>query len=203
MANLFTRIAKAVKTEIDVTFKEKDIKPGELFNDFLKTCEVEIAKIEALIKRQDQITTRFHKERDEAASIAKKRRRQGEIAAKANEADLEKRAIDEAIYYEGLAQSLDEKCEKAQKELENLRNSLNETKKKVKEVNLNQLEEISKENIAHISQKIKEAYERFTQPIVVAKEDDLDDIISDLEKKQEAKLDEDVLLLEPLEETEE
>lgn len=197
MANLFTRIVKAVKAEINQTFEENDINPSELFNDFLKTCEIEIAKIEALIKRQDQIATRFHKERDDAFALGKKRRRQAEVAAKAGEADLEKRALDDAAYYEELGKSLDEKCIKAQEDLDKLRDNLNETKKKIKEVNLNQLEQISKDNFALISKRLKAAYDTYTQPIAEkAQADDLDKIIEDIEQKAAAELDEKIIVLE-------
>lgn len=184
MPNLFSRIVKAVKTEINATFEENDVNPGELFNDFLKTCELEIAKIEALIKRQDQITTRFHKERDDAYAKGRKRRRQADVAAKAKEEDLEKRALDEAVYYEDLGDSLEVKCQQAQADLEKLRDNLNEMKKKIKEVNLNQLEQISKDNISLISKRLKEAYDKFTAPIE-AQSDDLDEMIDDLERKAE------------------
>jgi len=197
MANLFTRIVKAVKTEINQTFEENDINPSELFNDFLKTCEIEIAKIEALIKRQDQIATRFHKERDDAFALGKKRRRQAEVAAKAGEGELEKRALNDAEYYEELGKSLEAKCQKAQEDLDKLRENLNETKKKIKEVNIHQLEQISKDNFALISKRLKDAYDKYTQPIAdKAKADDLDDIIEDLEQKAADDLDEKILLLE-------
>ncbi|MCL1951182.1 MAG: hypothetical protein FWF59_15785 [Turicibacter sp.] len=198
MPNLLKRIYKAVKAEIDQTLEEKDIKPGELLSEFLKNCEIEVAKIEALIKRQDVINTRFHKERDEALSKGKKRRRQAEVAAKAGEEELQKRANDEALYYEGLAAELDVKCQKAQADLEKLRENLNEMKKKIKEVNLEQLEQISKDNIALISKRLKEAYDRFTtsqspaqepeQDVQVkelpAPEDDLDAQIAALEQQE-------------------
>jgi phage shock protein A len=184
MANLFKRIKDVVVEELQEALDSKELK------SFLSKCEIEVAKVEALIRRQDTLNTKFHQEKDEAAAMAAKRYRQAEIALQANEPELALRAQEEADYYADLAARLEEKCQKAEKELIQLKSQLGDMKRKLKELQIKWMELVSRENIANITQAFKETLNKYAStqsPTPASKPDeDIDQQIKDLEENMTA-----------------
>jgi len=141
------RIKDDVVADLHQLIDEREKKnPSAMLNQFMRNCEGEVRKVEGLIKRQGELKAKFFEEKEQAMYMAKKREHQIEIAVKAEEADLEKRAQEEAIYYKEQAEKLTELYEKAKKDESELQSQLQDMRQKLKEMHNRRLELIGREN---------------------------------------------------------
>jgi len=150
--SLLKRIKDVVVADLHQLIDEKEKKnPSAMLNQFLRNCEGEIRKVEGLVKRQTELKSKFFEEKEHAMYMAKKREHQVEIATKAQEADLEKRAQEEAVYFKGQAEKLTELYEKAKKDESELQSQLKEMRSKLKEIYNRRLELMGRENVDPVS----------------------------------------------------
>lgn len=164
MTSIFKRIKNNIFADIHNVLDEKERKnPTTMLNQYLRNCESEIKKVEALIKRQSDLKFQFYKEKEQAHYLAAKRLRQGEIAAQANELELVERANKEVEYYKNQALKLEELFEKAEQDIYQLQQQLQEMKNKLQEMKLKRLELMSRENVAHASKRMNESTQKFSE----------------------------------------
>ena len=154
--NLLTRIKDVVAADLHRVLDEKEKKnPSAMLNQFMRNCEAEVKKVEGLIKRQGELKSRFYQEKEHAKYMAKKREYQADVAMKAQEEELEKRAHEEAIYYKEQGMKLEGLYQKAEKDEYELQNQLQDMRHKLKEMHNRRLELMSRENIAHANKRMR------------------------------------------------
>jgi len=164
MTSLLKRIKDNISADIHNIIDEKERKnPTTTLNQFLRNCENEIKKVEVLIKRQSDLKVQFYQEKEQAYYMATKRLRQAEVAAQANELDLEERARKEAEYYKNQALKLEELFKKAEQDIYQLQQQLQEMKDKLKEMKLKRLELMSRENVAHASKRMNYSIHKLSE----------------------------------------
>lgn len=155
MVNLFTRIKDVVAADLHRVIDEKEKKnPSAMLNQFMRICASEVKKVEGLIKRQGELKSKFYQEKEHAEYMAKKRDYQTDVAMKAGEEDLEKRAHEEAVYYKEQVMKLTGLYKKAEKDEYELQNQLQDMRNKLKEMHNRRLELMSRENVAHANKRI-------------------------------------------------
>jgi phage shock protein A len=155
MMNLFTRIKDVVAADLHKILDEKEKKnPTAMLNQFMRNCEAEVKKVEGLIKRQGELKSKFYQEKEHAEYMAKKREHQVDVAMKAGEEELEKRAHEEAVYYKEQAINLEGLYKKAEKDEYELQNQLQDMRNKLKEMHNRRLELMSRENVAHANKRM-------------------------------------------------
>lgn len=153
--NLFTRIKDVIAADLHKMLDEKEKKnPTVMLNQFMRNCEVEVKKVEGLIKRQGELKSKFYLELEHAEYMAKKRAHQVDIAMKAGEEELEKRAHEEAVYYKEQALKLEGLYKKSKKDEYDLQNQLQDMRNKLKEMHTRRLELMSRENVAHANKRM-------------------------------------------------
>jgi len=153
--NLFTRIKDVIAADLHKMLDEKEKKnPTVMLNQFMRNCEVEVKKVEGLIKRQGELKSKFYLELEHAKYMAKKREHQVDIAMKAGEEELEKRAHEEAVYYKEQALKLEELYKKSKKDEYDLQNQLQDMRNKLKGMHTRRLELMSRENVAHANKRM-------------------------------------------------
>jgi len=139
--NLFTRVKDVIAADLHRLLDEKEKKnPEAMLNQFIRNCESEVKKVEGLVKRQTEAAAKYLKERDEAALMAKKREHQTDIALHAKEADLEKQAREEALYYNSQVDRLTDLYDTAKNDEASLLVQLDEMRLKLKEMHERRLE---------------------------------------------------------------
>jgi len=152
--SLLSRIKDVVAADLHRLLDEKEKKnPMAMLNQFVRKCEGEVRKVEGLIKRQGELKSKYFEEKEHASYMAKKREYQVELAMKAGEEDLEKRAQEEATYYKEQAQKLTDSYEKAKKEEQDLQSKLQDMRSKLKEIHERRLELMNPENVEHTSKR--------------------------------------------------
>ncbi len=89
---LFKRIRDITAASVnDLLDKAED--PVKMINQFLRDMEEDIAEAEVSVAKQIAVEKRFKEQRDEAASLVKKRAEQAEKALEMNNEDLARRAL--------------------------------------------------------------------------------------------------------------
>jgi|GEM_PF-258264 len=150
--SLLSRIKDVIAADLHRILDEKEKKnPQAMLNQFVRKCEGEVRKVEGLIKRQNELKSKYFEEKEHATYMAKKREYQVELAMKAGEEDLEKRAQEEATHYKEQAQKLAESYEKAKKEESDLQQKLQDMQSKLKEIHNRRSELLNPENTAETS----------------------------------------------------
>jgi len=153
--NLFTRVKDVIAADLHRVLDEKEKKnPTAMLNQFMRNCEGEVKKVEGLIKRQGELKSKFYQEKEYAEYMTKKREHQLDIAMKAGEEELEKRAHEETVYYKEQVMKLEALYKKAEKDEYDLQNQLQDMRNKLKEMHNRRLELMSRENVAHASKRI-------------------------------------------------
>jgi len=153
--NLFTRIKDVIAADLHKLIDEKEKRnPTAMLNQFMRNCEGEVKKVEGLIKRQGELKSKFYQEKEHAEYMAKKREYQVDVAMKAGEEDLEKRAHEEAVYYKEQAMKLENLYKKAEQDEYDLENQLQDMRNKLKEMHNRRLELMSRENVAHANRRM-------------------------------------------------
>lgn len=154
--NLLTRIKDVIAADLHSILDEKEKKnPTAMLNQLLRNCEAEMKKVEGLVKRQGEMKIKFYQEKEQAQYMVKKREHQLEIAMKAGEEELERRAHEEAVYYKEQALKLDDLYKKAEKDEYDLQNQLQDMRHKLKEMHTRRLELMSRENVAHANKRMR------------------------------------------------
>jgi phage shock protein A len=152
---LFTRIKDVVAADLHQMLDEKEKKnPAAMLNQFMRNCENEVKKVEGLIRRQGELKSKFYQEKEYAEYMVKKREHQLDVAMKAGDEDLEKRAHEEVVYYKEQAMKLNDLYKKAEKDEFDLQNQLQDMRNKLKEMHNRRLELMSRENVAHASKRM-------------------------------------------------
>jgi len=154
--NLFTRIKDVIAADLHKLIDEREKKnPSAMLNQFIRNCEGEVKKVEGLIKRQGELKSKFYQEKEHAEYMAKKRKHQVDVAMKAGEAELEARAHEEAVYFQGQVIKLENMYKQAEKDEFDLQNQLQDMCNKLKEMHTRRLELMSRENVAHANKRMK------------------------------------------------
>lgn len=205
MMSLLSRIKDVIAADLHRLLDEKEKKnPTAMLNQFVRKCEGEIRKVEGLIKRQGELKSKFFEEKEHASYMVKKREYQVELAMKAGEEDLEKRAQADVIHYKEQAQKLTDSYEKAKKEQHDLQTKLQEMREKLKEIHQRRLELMNPETMTHTSKradtstdaptsyfaKVEKQMDRIEELMNQPEYDDtsFDARMAQLEKEAEAKL---------------
>ena len=153
--NLFTRVKDVVAADLHRVIDEKEKKnPTAMLNQFMRNCEAEVKKVEGLIKRQGELKAKFYQEKEHAEYMAKKREHQVDVAMRAGEEELEKRAHEEAVYHKEQALKLGDMYKKAEQDEYDLQNQLQDMRHKLKEMHNRRLELMSRENVAHANKRM-------------------------------------------------
>jgi len=153
--NLFTRIKDVIAADLHKLIDEKEKKnPSAMLSQFMRNCEGEVKKVEGLIKRQGELKSKFCQEKEYAEYMAKKREHQIDVAMKAGEEELEKRAHEESVYYKEQAMKLEGLYKQAEKDEYDLQNQLQDMRNKLKEMHNRRLELMSRENVAHANKRM-------------------------------------------------
>lgn len=148
--SILTRIKDVVAADLHRVLDEKERKnPTAMLNQFIRNCEKEVKKVELLVAEQKQTVSAFYQEKEHALYMAKKRAHQVDIAMKANEAELEKRAQEEAVYYSEHAERLTELYEQGKKDEAGLKLQLQDMKMKLKDMHDRRAELMNREQVIH------------------------------------------------------
>jgi lia operon protein LiaH len=155
MAGIFKRIKETVTADIHQLLDEKEQKnPLAKLNLFIHECEKETEKVRALIERQYRLKEEFNREYYQAQEMADKRKRQAEIAKKAEEDSMFEFANQEYEEYQTRANRMKEMREEAGKQLDLLEQKYEEMKHRLKDMKLKRMELMGRENIIRAQAKI-------------------------------------------------
>ncbi|WP_077210856.1 PspA/IM30 family protein [Bacillus dakarensis] len=160
MENLFTRIKNTVLADINEVLDRKETQnPIKLLNQYLRQCEQETEKVKKLVERQYSLNEEFSREYNQALNMAEKRKRQAEIALKANENDLYQFAIQEELHYSERAERLKQLLSESGSQLHDLEKKYEEMKHKLKDMQIRRMELMGRENITRANQQISRVTE--------------------------------------------
>ncbi|MDQ0218613.1 PspA/IM30 family protein [Peribacillus cavernae] len=163
MSNLFTRLKNTITADFHEMLDQKEQKnPIALLNQYLRQCEQETEKVRKLVERQFLLKEEFTREYRHARDLAEKRRHQAEIAAQADESELQEFAVQESVQYEERSLKVKEALQKAVKQLDELERKYEEMKHKLKDMNLKRLELMGRENMARAHHRMNQVLESTT-----------------------------------------
>ncbi|UOQ45205.1 PspA/IM30 family protein [Halobacillus salinarum] len=183
MANLFTRLKDTISADLhDALDQKEERNPIALLNQYLRESEKETEKVRRLVERQYRLKDEFSREYQKALDMAEKRKRQAEIANRAEEQSMYEFASREHEEYAARAQRLKASREDAVEQLETLERKYEEMKHKLKDMHLKRMELMGRENIARAHHRMNQViedsadkpYSRFSE---------MDRYIEDLEYK--------------------
>lgn len=160
MENLFTRIKNTVLADInEVLDRKENQNPIKLLNQYLRQCEQETEKVKKLVERQHILNEEFSREHDQAIQMAEKRKRQAEIALKANENDLYQFANQEELHYSERAERLKQLMSESASQLHDLEKKYEVMKHKLKDMQIRRMELMGRENVTRAHQQISKVTE--------------------------------------------
>jgi len=152
--NLLTRIKDVIVADLHNMVDEKEKKnPASTLNQFIRSCESEVKKVEVLIKRQGDVAKKFAEEKEYAEFMLNKREHQVMIASRAEEKELEDHAISEVAYYKDQVSNLTSMLNNAKNDELELQHKHQKMQNKLKEMHNKRLELMSRENMAHASHR--------------------------------------------------
>jgi phage shock protein A len=180
--SLFQRVRDVVLADIHNVLDEQERKnPIALLNQYLRDGERETQKIEKLIERHKMLKTNFFRELEQARYMAKKRKHQAQVANQAGETALEERALQEAEYYEGQANRLEDMYTKTVEQIEELQQRLGEMKNKLKEMHTKRMELMARENVAHVNRRINDTFHKISEGNPFLRFEEIEEHIRNLE----------------------
>ncbi len=183
MSNVFTRIKDAISADVHQLLDQKEEKnPIAALNNYLRQSEAEKEKVKKLLQRHYKLKEEFTNEYHQAEEQAMKRKRQADIAKRANEEELYHYAMKEYEEYDRRAKRMKTSRENTIAQIEQLENKYKEMNHKLKDMQLKQMELMGRENVARTNQQInrvlhgegENAYNRFNE---------LESFIDRIEKK--------------------
>ncbi|PID25369.1 PspA/IM30 family protein [Sporosarcina sp. P7] len=139
---------------------QKKENPLELLNQYFVEAQKQTAEIGKLLERQGRLKEELEAERQDANSMAIKRRRQLELAEMTGDAELIAFAQQEVEAYEGRVARLSASIQDATQELLSLEREFEEMKHRVKDMRVRQLQLMGKENVTRAQEKMN----RFVKP---------------------------------------
>ena len=172
MANLFKRIKDNISQDLHELLDEKEQKnPIAKLNHFIRESEKETDKVRRLIERQYRLKEEFTREHLQAQEMADKRKRQAEIAQKAEEEAMWEFANKEHLEYQGRADRMKEMRQEATQQLEVLEQRYEEMKHRLKDMKLKRMELMGRENVIRaqakmnqlLNEDINKPYSRFNE----------------------------------------
>ncbi|PLR76898.1 modulator protein [Bacillus sp. V3-13] len=174
MTNLFTRIKNTIAADLHEALDQKEQKnPIAMLNQHLREYEQETEKVRKLLERQFRLKEQFTREYHQARELAAKRKRQAEIALKAEETELYEFASQEQRQYEERAARLDEALQNADGQLAELERKYEEMNHKLKDMNIRRMELMGRENVTRANYRMNQvldntaysnqAYSRFQE----------------------------------------
>lgn len=163
MANLFTRIKNTVLADIHEVLDQKEKKnPITLLNQYLRECELETEKVRKLLERQYTLKEEFTREYRQAEELAKKRKRQAEIASQAGENELYLFASQEHAQYEERSLRLKDTLTQAVQQLAELERKYEEMKHKLKDMHIRRMELMGRENVTRAQNRMNKVLDNNT-----------------------------------------
>jgi lia operon protein LiaH len=184
MKTLLERIKTVVLADLHEVLDNKERKnPIALLNQYLRECEHEVKKVEKLLERHHVLKEEFYREWKHAEYMAEKRKKQAEIARKANEPALYEMALTEQKQYEERVISLKQAYEKTIDQLDELEQKYREMKLKLKDMHMKRLELMGRENVARVTQKINHMMERSDIGEAYSRFDEIERYIENLESR--------------------
>ncbi|WP_312098948.1 PspA/IM30 family protein [Niallia sp.] len=185
MANLLERMKNTVLADINNLLDKKEEKnPLALLNQYVRECEKETDKVKKLVERQYKLKEEFLKELHQAKEMAEKRKRQAEVASKAEEEELYSFAQQEQTHYEDRVVRLNESLKNTEQQLHEIETKYMDMKHKLKDMKIRQMELMAKENITkahHTMNKVLE--EKQVNPTNQARFAEMEQYIEKLENK--------------------
>ncbi|MFA9555967.1 PspA/IM30 family protein [Evansella sp. AB-rgal1] len=172
MTTIFTRMKDTITADIhDLLDKKEEKNPIAALNQYLRQSEQETEKVRKLVERQYQLNEEFQQEYSKALEIAAKRKRQAEIAQKANEEDMFQFALQEYEEYDARATRIKEAQNLAAEQLDQLERKYEEMKRKLKDMHYKRMELMGRENVARanyqmnkvVEQSGEKSYSRFSE----------------------------------------
>ncbi len=183
MANVFKRIKDTVSQDIHELLDEKEQKnPMAKLNHYIRESEKETEKVRKLIERQYRLKEEFTREHYLANEMAEKRKRQAEIAKKANEESMWEFANTEFEEYQARAERMKEMRLEAVRQLDLLEQKYEEMKHRLKDMKLKRMELMGRENVVRAQAKINQVMsESIDKPY--SRFNEMDEYIQSLEYK--------------------
>ncbi|MTT33255.1 PspA/IM30 family protein [Terrilactibacillus sp. BCM23-1] len=157
MPNIFSRIKDTISSDINELLDKKEQKnPIAMLNTYLRQCEKETEKVRKLISRQYLLKEQFIREYHQTLELAEKRKKQANIASKAEEKDLYEFALKEQNYYEEAAVRLKQSYDTTTTQLDHLEQKYAEMKRKLKDMHLKRMELMGRENTARANHRMNQ-----------------------------------------------
>ncbi|WP_102029263.1 PspA/IM30 family protein [Salirhabdus sp. Marseille-P4669] len=183
MANVFKRIKDTVSQDIHELLDEKEQKnPMAKLNHYIRESEKETEKVRKLIERQYRLKEEFTREHYLANEMAEKRKRQAEIAKKANEESMWEFANTEFEEYQARAERMKGMRLEAVRQLDLLEQKYEEMKHRLKDMKLKRMEVMGRENVVRAQAKINQVMsESIDKPY--SRFNEMDEYIQSLEYK--------------------
>ncbi|MEB1808005.1 MAG: PspA/IM30 family protein [Bacillaceae bacterium] len=135
--------------------------PVVMLNQYLRDMEKEIVSAEKAITKQMTIKANFEKQKSEAVELMKKRGQQAELALKAGEEQLAKKALLSKKQYEEKVSYYEEVCLQNDEKIAELKDQLYEMREKYQEMKDKKVVLIARANAAKTKQSMDEAMDRF------------------------------------------
>ncbi|GGE77424.1 PspA/IM30 family protein [Priestia taiwanensis] len=187
MKNIFQRIRDNVLADIHAVLDEKERKsPIALLNQYLRDCERETNKIEALIQRHQKLQREFFREKEQARILVEKRTKQAEIARQAGETTLEERALQDISYYTERAEHAEKLYNDCITQTEQLQDNLQEARRKLQEMQTKRLELMARENMAHTHRRINDSMHKLSENNPFFKFDEIEQQMKEIELRVNA-----------------
>lgn len=183
MSNVFTRMVDSIAADIHHFLDKKEKKnPLASLNHYLRQSEQEKEKVRKLIERQYQLRDEFMTEYHKADDLAKKRLHQANIAKKAEEQELYEHAMREYESYHVRAKRMKASREESVEQIDRLERKYEEMKHKLKEMHLQRMELMGRENIARAQKQMNDVLDE-TENKSFSRFSELERFIKNIEEK--------------------
>ncbi|WP_216829398.1 PspA/IM30 family protein [Alkalihalobacterium elongatum] len=135
--------------------------PIVMLNQYLRDMEKEITSAEKAITKQMTIKASFEKQKSEAVELVFKRVQQAELALKAGEEQLAKKALLSKNQYEEKVNYYEEVCVQNEEKISELKDQLHEMREKYQEMKDKKVVLIARANAAKTQRSMDVAMDRF------------------------------------------
>ena len=148
MTSLWKRFKYALEADLHTVLDKKEQKnPIAMLNQYIREAEKQTEQTGKWLERQSKLKAQLEKELQETNDMLSKRKKQVELATKANEAELISFGEQEVAAYANRAEVLQASIASATEELFGLEQKYEEMKHKVKDMKVRQLQLMGKENV--------------------------------------------------------
>ncbi len=183
MGNLFTRLKDSISADLHDALDQKEQRnPMAMLNQYLRESERETEKVRKLVERQYRLKDEFAREHLKAQEMAEKRKRQADVAHRANEEAMYEFATKEHEEYVKRSERLKASHLEAMEQLDQLERKYEEMKHRLKDMHLKRMELMGRENIASAHHRMNQVIEESADK-PYSKFSEMDQYIENLEYK--------------------